>query len=169
MADFVYAVDPGPERSALVVLGSDLSIVGAHLWENDALLRELWRNVAPLGSQLVVERIESYGKPVGVEVFDTCIWTGRFIEAWRGVRPSMQDAWSLLPRRAVKLHLCDSPRATDATIRQALIDRYGPGREKAIGTKRNPGPLYGIKADLWAALALGITYQETVGSEARTA
>jgi|SRR5690606_13860482 len=165
MARYIYAVDPGPTRSALVVVHG-YSIVGAHLWENDDLLREL-RYGGPVYAHLVVERIESYGMPVGVEVFDTCIWTGRFVEAWAG--KSMQDAWSLLPRRAVKLHLCGSPRATDATIRQALIDRYGPGKDKAIGTKRNPGPLYGIRADLWAALALGITYQETVGSEARTA
>ena len=92
--------------------------------------------------------------PVGVEIFQTVFWSGRFAQAWPGT-------WSLLPRRAVKLALCHSARATDATVRQALIDRYGPGRQQAIGTKKAPGPLYGITADCWQALALAIAYEET--------
>jgi hypothetical protein len=62
------------------------------------------------------------------------------------------------------LQLCGSSRANDATIRQALLDRYGPGREKAVGTKANPGPLYGIKADLWQALALAVTYSDQMAT-----
>jgi hypothetical protein len=61
----------------------------------------------------------------------------------------------------VKLHLCKSTKANDASIRQALIDRYGPGKERAIGTKKAPGPLYGVKADVWAALALAVTWHDT--------
>jgi hypothetical protein len=100
-----------------------------------------------------IEEIASYGMPVGREVFQTVFWAGRFAQAWSPA------PFVLLPRRAVKLALCGSSRATDATIRQALIDRYGPGREKAIGSKKAPGPLYGLKKDLWSALALGVTYQ----------
>jgi hypothetical protein len=66
----------------------------------------------------------------------------------------------MLPRKDVKLHLCGSPRAKDANIRQALLDRYG-GKEKAIGSKHQRGPLYGIRSHLWAALAVAVTYQET--------
>lgn len=62
-------------------------------------------------------------------------------------------------RRDIKLHLCNSVRAKDANIRQALIDRYG-GKEKAIGKKKSPGPLYGIKSHMWAALALAVTYHD---------
>jgi hypothetical protein len=161
MASFVYAVDPGSTDSALVILsGLDGKVVEAVKQPNGALATRFYQQRAPVGSFLVVEKIESYGMPVGVEVFDTVFWVGRFVEAWMGVRPSMQDAWTLLPRRAVKLALCGSMKATDATIRQALIDRYGPSKEKAIGRKASPGPLYGLKADLWSALALGVTYLE---------
>src|SRR5438309_8443003 len=96
------------------------------------------------GEQLVIEWIESYGMPVGKEIFDTVRWVGRFQQAWRdpeGVR--------FIPRRAVKLHLCNSPRAKDSNVRQALLDKFGPQ-----GTKKNKGPLYGVKTHAWAALGV---------------
>jgi hypothetical protein len=55
----------------------------------------------------------------------------------------------------VKLHLCESVRANDSNIRAALIDRFGPGKEKAVGRKATPGPLFGLKGDEWSALAIG--------------
>lgn len=66
----------------------------------------------------------------------------------------------LLPRKDVKLHLCQSPRANDATIRQALIDKFG-GKDAAIGNSKAKGPLYGITRDVWQALALAVTWWET--------
>ena len=68
--------------------------------------------------------------------------------------------WRWIERREEKLHLCDSPRANDSTIRQAIIDRFG-GKDAAIGKKKVPGPLYGISGDVWAALAVAITAVET--------
>jgi hypothetical protein len=59
-------------------------------------------------------------------------------------------------RRDVKLSLCGSARAKDGNIRTALIDLHG-GKEAAIGRKKTPGPLWGVHADVWAALALAIT------------
>lgn len=105
------------------------------------------------GCELIIEEIASYGMPVGREVFQTVRWSGRFEEAYGKAR--------YIPRLNVKMHICKSPKANDSTIRQALIDRFGPGREKAIGTKKNPGPLYGISGDQWAALALALTALET--------
>jgi hypothetical protein len=54
-------------------------------------------------------------------------------------------------RKDVKLHLCNSPRAKDANVRQALLDRLGPQ-----GTKKAPGPTYGVKSHEWAALAVAV-------------
>lgn len=156
----LLALDPGPTRSALVVLvqGVPMNTV---LESNDYVCGVL-HSWAARDSTLVVEQVQSYGMSVGAEVFETCVWTGRFVEAWaRGTVPLRE--WHRLPRRAVKLHLCGQARAKDSNIRQALIDRYG-GKEQAIGRKANPGPLYGIKADLWQALALGISWQDGVRS-----
>jgi hypothetical protein len=155
----VYALDPGPEKSALVCV-SDGTVSG-HIWANNELLSAIkGGKIPPFSQHLVIESVESYGMPVGREVFETVFWSGRFAEAWQG--RGLGCSWSRLPRRAVKLALCGSVRATDATIRQALVDRYGPGKEAAVGRKASQGPLYGIRKDLWQALALAVTYQLTL-------
>jgi hypothetical protein len=101
---------------------------------------------------LAIERVASYGMSVGKEVFETCEWVGEFRNEWR--RHGRGQA-VLVYRRDVKLHLCQSPRAKDANIRQALIDRWG-GKAAAIGNAKNPGPLYGVKSHAWAALAVAV-------------
>jgi hypothetical protein len=105
----------------------------------------------PSHDVLAIEAIASYGMPVGAEVFNTCIFVGRFQQAWRN-----PDAVKLIYRRDVKLFLCGSARAKDGNIRQALIDKLGP-----VGTKAAPGPLYGVKSHAWAALAVAVTARET--------
>jgi hypothetical protein len=62
-------------------------------------------------------------------------------------------------RATVKAHLCRSAKAKDSNVRQALIDLFG-GKENAIGTKKTPGPLYGISGDVWAALAVAVTWYD---------
>jgi hypothetical protein len=99
--------------------------------------------------------VACYGMAVGREIFDTCVWIGRFSQCWKDAAESEAER---LTRREVKLYLCNSVRATDANVRQAIIDRYGPDKKTVIGTKKAPGPLYGVKADIWAALGVAITY-----------
>jgi hypothetical protein len=53
-------------------------------------------------------------------------------------------------------------------IRQRLIDIWG-GKELAIGNKRSPGRLYGLRGDQWQALALAVVWRETVGKVKETA
>lgn len=101
------------------------------------------------GHILVCEKIASYGMAVGESTFETVFWTGRFCQAFDGLHYR-------ITRGQVKMHLCQSMRAKEANIRQALIDKFGP-----TGTKKNPGKLYGISKHLWAALAVAVTYDET--------
>lgn len=151
----VYALDPGTEQSALVVLDG-ARVVSASIQGNRGLLEAL-RDDYDTGT-LVVEQIASYGMAVGREVFETCVWSGRFIEAWEG--RGLFYSWNMLPRRDVKLHLCGSMKAKDANIRAALLDRYG-GK---AATKKG-GPLYGVTSHCWAALALGVTYSDQQGRQ----
>jgi hypothetical protein len=156
----ILAVDPGNERSAAVVLNDEGRPVEFWREPNDEVLRRvlslsgMWNTIsAQDDGHLAIEMIASYGMPVGREVFDTCVWIGRFVQAWNAPH-------TLVYRRDVKMFLCGNNTAKDGNIRQALIDRYG-GKDKAIGNKRTPGPLYGISNDVWSALAVGVTWRET--------
>lgn len=149
----LLAVDPGTERSAWLVLRAGLPQKFGMDPNEDvaAMLRTAADHL--LLDAVVIEQVESYGMPVGREVFDTVWWAGRFTEAARPVPVVM------LPRRTVKLHLTGSPRANDGNVRMALLDRFG-GRTSAIGRKAAPGPLYGIANDVWSALAIAITHDD---------
>jgi hypothetical protein len=143
----ILAIDPGPVQSALVLLGPDRKILDASIESNEKVAHLLRVGPCAFGfPHVAIEMIASYGMPVGVEVFETCCWIGRFEEAY-----VHKDLMSRHFRKDIKLHLCGSNRARDSNVRQALIDYLGPP-----GTKQNPGPTYGIKKDMWAALALAI-------------
>lgn len=102
-------------------------------------------------SYLAIEMIASQGMSVGQETFDTAMWVGRYAEVWDQCRLNTM----LIYRREIRLHLCGSSRAKDSNVRQALIDRFG-GKDKAIGKKSSPGPLYGVSGHAWAALAVAV-------------
>jgi len=141
----ILAIDPGPTHSAFVDWnGSEISAMG--IPENQVLVDNINQFTDGIRGNLVIEQVASYGMPVGAEVFETVFWSGRFAQAFRG-------QFHRLPRIKIKQHLCHDSRAKDGNIRQALIDRFGPP-----GTKRSPGLLYGVKKDIWAALALAVTW-----------
>lgn len=151
----VLAIDPGSSDSAYVVLGADRIVTAKGKIANAALLGILRRSEID-ADHLAVEMIASYGMAVGAEVFETCVWIGKFCEAWQS---RAGKTCSLVYRKEVKLHLCNSLRAKDANVRAALIDRWG-GKDAAIGRKATPGPLFGFSADTWSALAVALTYLE---------
>ena len=106
----------------------------------------------------VIEMVRSYGMPVGADVFDTCVWIGRFLEvAGTGV--------NLAYRGDVKVHHCHSAKAKDPNVIQALVDRFAPGQpNKGKGTKNAPGWFHGFAADVWQAYALAV-YAADVADE----
>lgn len=152
----VLAIDPGTDRSAWVCF-SGITLMGRGLEDNTRVLERVYaaraQGLPGRPSHLAVEMIASYGMAVGHEVFRTCLWIGRFVEAWSGPH-------TLIYRQDVKLHLCKDSRARDANVRQALIDRFGPGKDKAIGTVKRPGPLHGVSNDVWSALAIAVTFSD---------
>ncbi len=156
----ILAIDPGPAKSAWLVMTPRFRVVEFAIEENEAVKNTLRRCFdAYEGTEVAIEMIASYGMPVGASIFSTCVWIGRFIEAWRGMHEP-----TMITRNQVKNHICHSSRAKDSNIRQALIDRYpalGGGKTPQVGTVKSPGPLFGIKADIWAALAVAITFIET--------
>ncbi len=149
----IIAIDPGNVSSAVVVWDGS-KVVNKLYAANEAVLYQLeqWENGAPC----VIEKIASFGMAVGETVFETVYWSGRFCQAYG------PENVHRITRIAVKNHICHSSRAKDANIRQALIDRFG-----IVGTKKNPGPLFGVSGDLWAALAVAVTWwDQNVASKA---
>lgn len=145
----ILAIDPGTTESGWVIFDGERVIdCGVNL--NESLI-DLLRIVPPFYT-VAIEKIASYGMAVGAEVFDTCIWIGRFSQLVIDAQVPLKYVY----RKDVKLHLCGSPRAKDANIRQALIDKFG-----SVGTKKNPGPLFGVKSHIWSALAVAVTALET--------
>lgn len=153
----ILALDPGPTVTTGVLYSRRLRCVVTIMrdWPNEEWIAEfrdrklLWDESAPL----CIEWIESMGMRVGAEVFETCRWVGRFEQAYPG-------PVHLITRHAVKLYLCESRRAKDADIHQALLDRFGPGRAAAVGVKAKPGPLFGVAGHAWSALAVAVTFAE---------
>lgn len=148
-------VDPGPVESAYAAM-SGRELVAFGKMSNEAMLKDLdfQRLQSDAMTALVVEMVSSYGMPVGAEVFETCVWIGRFIQNWTG-------KYAKILRATVRPHLCHSTKATDANVRAALIERYG-GKRAAIGTVKAKGPLYGVTGDVWSALAVATTYYDRV-------
>ena len=158
----ILAIDPGPVESAYVMWdGQRVHEFGKEPNSSVLVYVRASRSLLHM-SGLVIEMIASYGMPVGAEVFETCVWIGRFMEAFGA------DRCHRIPRIQVKSHLCHSGKATDANIRQAIIDRFG-GNATAIGKKKAPGPLYGVSGDVWAALAVALTYWDQQQARMREA
>lgn len=147
----LLAIDPGTDKSAMVIMDRNGKPAEHYIWPNLGVLCYLRQIEQQDNFTVVIEEIASYGMPVGAEVFRTVRWCGQFEEAAR------QAAVYFVPRREVKLHLCGQARAKDANIRQAVLDRFG-GKEVAIGRTKARGPLFGMKADEWQALALAVTW-----------
>lgn len=155
----ILAIDPGNRESGFVLLNStNLFPVRHGKMENNALVDYLDDYIRQYSvTDLAIEMVESYGMPVGREVFDTVRWIGRFEERYGQQIPYVR----LIYRHEEKISICHSAKANDAAIRQALVDRFAPGEPNyGKGTKARPGWFYGFKADVWQAYAVGVTYYE---------
>ncbi|APM37342.1 hypothetical protein [Clostridium kluyveri] len=153
----ILAIDPGNRESAYVVMDYNLKPIEFGKFGNEDVRQELRRNIKKYGHELriAIEMVASYGMAVGREVFETCVWIGRFTEMVEQFNMNTNYIY----RKDEKLNLCNSQRANDSTITQALVDRFAYGtRNHGKGTKKAPGWFYGFKKDIWQAYAVGVTY-----------
>ena len=147
----IIGIDPGMEKSGVVFL-DDGEVTFAAVEDNDEIITILKQQN---DHDMAIEMVACYGMPVGRTTFETVLWIGRFIQA-HGAEMSCK-----VYRKDVKLFLCNSMRAKDAHVRQALLDRFpatGGGKTPQVGTKKEPGPLYDVKSHAWSALAVAITF-----------
>lgn len=151
----LMAIDPGNMQSAYAFVSDDYTLHGFGKVENEKLRQIIYASSQDIDN-MVIERVSCYGLAVGREVFDTCVWIGRYAEQYKGLTGREADG---IERVKVKLHICNSSRAKDTNVRQALIDRFATHDFKnGKGTKKDPDTFYGVKADIWAAIGLATTW-----------
>lgn len=136
----ILAIDPGPVIQSFVIFDGKRVVSSGNV-SVDELCVILEENPGLLAA---CEYIDFIGMAAGKEIFSTVFNCGRLYASATIMR--------LIPRRDIKMHLCGTHRAKDANVRQALIDKVGP-----VGTKKHPGPCYGVATHLWAALAVAVT------------
>lgn len=161
MDRIVLAIDPGNVESAYAFLRMENGalILGDFAKVENGVLLAMARIYREPDMAATIEMIASYGMPVGREVFETCVFVGQLREAMSDVPVHY------VYRRDVKLNLCNSPRAKDTNVRQALIDRYAKHDFKnGRGTKKAPDFFHGVSRDCWAAIAVGVTYLDKLNT-----
>ena len=155
----ILGIDAGTWQSGFVFYNTEKHSLGRHgVIENDALLKliremELWPD-----DRVAIEKICTYGMTVGQSVLDTAVWNGRFYQRVLDVHGKET---AMIPRIDVKMFLCKDSRAKDKNVRRAILDLFpavGGGKTPEIGTKSQPGPLYGVKSHVWSALGIALTH-----------
>lgn len=155
----VFAIDPGSSQSAYCLMQGDAEPLKFGKVDNAFLISVLKEN-AMFVDVVVIERVASYGMPVGREVFDTCEWIGRYAQ----VASDLGLPVEYILRQEEKLAICKSTKANDATIRKALIDRFAKhDLANGKGTKKDPDFFYGFKADIWASFSVGCAFLSKKG------
>lgn len=142
----ILGIDPGTTVSGWAMYDSKNKVVqDAGIADNNQLLYGLSQMPA---DTCAIEIFEARGMPIGNDSIETILFTGQLIQEWKGRLIRVK-------RSEVKNFLCGPLKAKDSNVRQALIDKLGKP-----GTKKRPGPTYGVTSHAWAALAVAVTASE---------
>lgn len=113
----ILAIDPGDKQSAYCFIDSeDLRPLRFGKEQNAVVLLILQLEKYDL---VVIERLASYGMPVGRNVFETCEWVGRFTQAAQKSGIFRSHA---IRRRNCKMNKCS---LFDMTFSEIIEDIFG--------------------------------------------
>lgn len=147
---WILSIDPGTNKTGIVhTYNGKIMFVDSKM-DNHHVLDFLKTMKAGM---VAMETLVPYNQKVGKTTFETIFWTGRFYEA--SAIPITK-----ISRREIKSFLVGRMTANDAIIRRAVLSLYpvsGGGATPQIGTKAEPGPLFGVTSHAMQALAVGIT------------
>jgi hypothetical protein len=169
----LLAIDPGNVYSGWVMFNTKLRIPEAFGKDlNKHVLRTIQRlQYDRLFCEFPVPRGQSIsiqipgkgfirkgsGQTVSWQLYETCYWIGQFqvihMLTHKGV-PFIR-----INRMDVKMFLTGNAGAKDANVRAAIMEKYG-GKELAVGNVKKPGPLHGMKADVWQSLAIALYVED---------
>lgn len=161
----ILAIDPGNTQSAWILIDvvDHRPIAFAKEPNPQVLARLTSRSNGHYTA--AIEMVASYGMAVGAEVFETCVWVGRFQQVL--IQDINVTDVHLVKRHPIKLHHCHSAKANDSNITQALVDRFAHGQPNhGKGTKAQPGWFHGFFKDIWQAYALAVYAADTLPRKA---
>jgi hypothetical protein len=158
----LLAIDTGPETCGVVLLDVDEFPPRVIYHKADMQIVFLLDTIrGPKGirefEHVAAERFASQRKPLGNESIYTIEVYGRI---WQQCLASGVP-FSGIYRREVKQELGMMATANDAQVNEALRYTYpatGGGKTPQKGTKKQPGPLYGLKDHAWPALGVGVAW-----------
>lgn len=158
----ILAIDPGSIESGYAEIElPEFRLVCFGKIDND-ILADMLPALTEDVDIVAIEMVASYGMTVGKDVFETCVWVGKFEYILREKRTRR------IYRADEKMEICYDSRAKDSNIRQALIDRYAKHDFRSgKGTKKNPDVFYGVANDAWQAVAVGVTCWELERKECK--
>jgi hypothetical protein len=152
----ILGIDPGPTTSGVVFYCTESRAVlaAASALTADEVIGWI-RGGHPsdyLHDRVIIEQVMSQGQS-GNDLLRTAEVSGRFWQVADDV-----DCLDLppvyMPRREVCSALAISGGGKDAQIREAMIELHGGSKAAAVGSKKAPGPLYGVTGHAWQALGL---------------
>ena len=149
----IHAIDPGPITCGVVIYDTDARAVIAcdKAQPVEVVLRAITATAAR-GNQWIVacERVQSYGI-AGSSLLQTAESFGRIWDRAEGHGLPFVPLY----RREVlrELDLLGAKGNRDSAVRLRMLEMHG-GRERALGSKATPGPLYGVTSHAWQALGL---------------
>lgn len=155
----IVGIDPGTLKSGVAALSGKRIVFHAVLGNEE--LRNWIVDHAEEIETLGCEEFRSYGMAIGETSITTIKWIGRFEE----IAFNLGLPFRLIPKKGtngVNDIICHDQRAKDPNIRRSLIDLFNPdGRsdKEMIGTKKSPGPLYGVNSHEWPAIAVAYCIQ----------
>jgi hypothetical protein len=155
----VLAIDPGNESTAFIIWDSKQKIIlNKNKLSNCEFLNLLRQHSFQDTIEIVaIEMISSYGMAVGQEIFDSCVWLGRYVE----ICSKMGLKYKFIFRKTIKMHHCGSVQAKDGNVNKVLQQKYGKDNSTKEPnkvyinefTEKNNSAKY-MNNDLWAAFAL---------------
>lgn len=157
----ILAVDPGPTACGLVLYDETARRV---IWSQpdrpvEMALSDIRDVYCSARRPIVaVETVQAQGwkgsSPIiGTTTIQTAIVVGRLYQ--EAVGGDLET--TLLYRHEVLSALHVSGRGNrDTLVRERLLELHGGTRATACGTKKAPGPLYGVSGHAWSALAVAV-------------
>jgi hypothetical protein len=146
----LLAIDPGTLQSGWVLFDG-ASVIHSGTTSNDEVLMACYSQAAGHAQCLAIEEPEGMGQIASHALLRAAWAGGGFERAW----PRLARSPLRITRRMVVSELLRPAtvkgKSQDSRIRQALIDRVGEP-----GTKRAPGPTYGVSSHAWSALAVAV-------------